>query len=39
MEINMSMLPDEIKQEVKKKFDKELINSVKLIYFTEKLEF
>ena len=34
----MSMLPDEIKQEVKKKFDKELRNPVKLIYFTEKLE-
>ena len=34
----MSMLPDEVKQEVKKKFDKELKNPVKLIYFTEKLE-
>lgn len=34
----MSMLPDEVKQEVKKKFDKELRTPVKLIYFTEKLE-
>ena len=34
----MSMLLDEVKQEVKKKFDKELRNPVKLIYFTEKLE-
>ena len=34
----MSMLLDEVKQEVKKKFDKELRNPIKLIYFTEKLE-
>ncbi len=34
----MSILLDEVKQEVKKKFDKELKNPVKLIYFTEKLE-
>jgi glutaredoxin-like protein len=38
MEVNMSMLLNEVKQEVKKKFDKELRNPVKLIYFTEKLE-